>query len=91
VFEPAYRLTAVRLNGREAITNYFFKMAEGKIARLTDRGYGFIAREGVEKDLFFHANELKNAEFNDLKEGDPVTFDVEEGPKGPNATNVNRK
>ena len=66
-------------------------MEEGKIARLTDRGYGFISREGVDKDLFFHSNELKNAEFNDLREGDLVTFDVAERPKGPNATNVNKK
>lgn len=66
-------------------------MEEGKIARLTDRGYGFISREGAEKDLFFHSNELKNVQFNDLREGDEVTFDVAEGPKGPNATNVNRK
>ena len=66
-------------------------MEEGTIARLTDRGYGFIARKGEEKDLFFHSNELKNVQLNDLREGDEVTFDVAEGPKGPNATNVNRK
>lgn len=65
-------------------------MQKGTIARLTDRGFGFISQEGVEKDLFFHANELQNAQFNDLREGDAVTFDVVEGPKGPNATNVNR-
>lgn len=65
-------------------------MQEGTIARLTDRGFGFIAREGEEKDLFFHSNELKNVEFNELKEGDKVTFEVAEGPKGPNATNVSR-
>lgn len=65
-------------------------MAEGTIARLMDKGYGFIAREGEEKDLFFHANELQGAEFNDLKDGDPVTFEVSEGDKGPQATNVSR-
>jgi len=65
-------------------------MQEGTIARLTDRGFGFIAREEGEKDLFFHSSELKNAQYNDLREGDKVTFDVSEGPKGPNATNVNR-
>jgi cold shock protein len=65
-------------------------MEQGTINRLTDRGFGFIAREGEEKDLFFHSNELKNAEFNDLKEGDKVTFDVTDSPKGLNATNVNR-
>ena len=63
---------------------------EGKIARLTDRGFGFISREGEEKDLFFHSNELKGVEFDDLKEGDMVTFEVAEGPKGQNATNVSR-
>ncbi len=65
-------------------------MEEGTIARLTDRGFGFIKREGQEKDLFFHSNELKNVEFKDLHEGDKVTFEVAESPKGPNAKNVNR-
>lgn len=65
-------------------------MLEGTIARLTDRGFGFIAREGEEKDLFFHANELQGVEYNDLREGDKVTFEATEGPKGLNATNVSR-
>lgn len=63
---------------------------QGTIARVTDRGFGFIAREGEEKDLFFHANELQNVQFNDLREGDKVTFEVTEGPKGLNAVNVNK-
>ena len=66
-------------------------MEEGTIARLTDRGFGFISREGEEKDLFFHSNELKGVEFNDLKVGDKVTFEVTEGEKGLSATSVNRK
>ena len=65
-------------------------MQEGTIARLTDRGFGFINREGEEKDLFFHSNDLKNVEFNDLKEGDKVTFEVTQSEKGPKATNVSR-
>lgn len=65
-------------------------MNEGTIARLTDRGFGFIKREGQEKDLFFHSNELKNVEFNGLREGDKVTFEVTETPKGPSAVNVNK-
>ena len=65
-------------------------MAEGTIARLTDRGFGFIAREGEEKDLFFHSNELEGVTFDELKEGDKVTFEVAEGPKGLNATKVSR-
>ena len=65
-------------------------MQEGTIARLNEQGYGFISREGEEKDLFFHKNELQGVEYNDLREGDKVTFEVGEGPKGPNATNVKK-
>ena len=65
-------------------------MQEGTVARKTAQGFGFIARAGGEKDIFFHSNELKNVEYKDLKEGDKVTFEVTEGPKGLSATNVNR-
>lgn len=65
-------------------------MQQGTIKRLTDRGFGFIAVEGSEKDLFFHSKELQGVEFNDLREGDKVQFEVGESPKGPNATNVSR-
>jgi CspA family cold shock protein len=65
-------------------------MATGKIARLTDRGFGFIAIEGEEKDLFFHSNELQGVEFNDLSEGDEVEFEIGDSPKGKNATNVKK-
>lgn len=65
-------------------------MQQGTIARLTDKGFGFISREGESKDLFFHSNNLVDVSFNDLREGDTVTFDIEEGPKGLNAVNVKR-
>lgn len=65
-------------------------MNKGKIARLTDRGFGFISQDGEEKDLFFHASELQGVEYNDLQEGDEVTFEVTEGQKGLSATNVSR-
>jgi len=65
-------------------------MQTGTIARLTDRGFGFITREGEQKDLFFHSNELRNVQFNELREGDKLTFEVAEGQKGPNAVNINR-
>lgn len=65
-------------------------MNKGKIARITDRGFGFISQDGEEKDLFFHATELQDVEFNDLQEGDDVTFEVADGPKGQNAVNVSR-
>jgi len=64
---------------------------KGKIARLTDRGFGFISREGEAKDLFFHSNNLSEGlQFNDLKEGDEVTFEVEQTEKGPSAVKVAR-
>ncbi len=65
-------------------------MQKGTIARLMDKGFGFIAVEGQDKDLFFHMNELQNVAFDDLKQGDAVEFEVGNGPKGPNATNISR-
>ncbi|OGY99270.1 MAG: cold-shock protein [Candidatus Liptonbacteria bacterium RIFCSPLOWO2_01_FULL_52_25] len=63
---------------------------KGTIKTLTDRGFGFITREGEAKDLFFHSKELKGVAFNELKVGDAVTFEVVEGEKGPAATGVSR-
>jgi CspA family cold shock protein len=57
---------------------------------VTDKGFGFIAREGEAKDLFFHSNDLSGVTFADLKVGDNVTFEVVDGQKGPNAKNVVR-
>ncbi|MBI5004007.1 cold shock domain-containing protein [Candidatus Kaiserbacteria bacterium] len=65
-------------------------MQTGIIARLTDKGFGFIKIEGQEKDLFFHSNELVNARFDELREGDNVSFEVGESPKGPNAVKVSK-
>ena len=65
-------------------------MQTGTIARLTDKGFGFIKIEGQEKDLFFHSNELVNAKFDELREGDKVSFEVTDSPKGPNATKVSK-
>lgn len=63
---------------------------KGTIARVTDRGFGFITPEGGEKDIFFHANELNGVTFDELREGDAVTFELTDGPKGPAAANVQR-
>ena len=65
-------------------------MQTGTIARLTDKGFGFISREGQEKDLFFHSNELVGVRFDELSEGDTVSFEVADSPKGPNAVKVSR-
>ena len=63
---------------------------EGVIKKLTDRGFGFITVDGEEKDLFFHSNELQGVDFNDLKEGDRVSFEKSDSPKGPNAVKITR-
>ena len=63
---------------------------EGTIKTITEKGFGFIAIDGEDKDLFFHRNELQNVSFEELKVGDKVSFEKGESPKGPNATNVNR-
>ncbi len=63
---------------------------QGTIKTLTDRGFGFITREGEAKDLFFHSKDLQGVAFDDLKVGDTLTFEVAEGQKGPAAINVSR-
>ena len=64
----------------------------GKIARLTDKGFGFITPDGdsTGKDIFFHSSALQGVAFNDLRQGDAVTFEVEESEKGPRAAKVAR-
>ena len=62
----------------------------GTIKRLTDKGFGFITGEGLQKDLFFHSNALVGVTFDELKEGDAVSFETEQSPKGLNAVNVQR-
>ena len=62
-------------------------MADGTIKRLTDKGYGFIDI-GRGKDLFFHMSNLEGVSYDDLYEGQSVTFNEGQGPKGPRAENV---
>jgi CspA family cold shock protein len=62
----------------------------GTIKRLTDKGFGFIATDESDKDIFFHSSALVDVMFNDLNEGDAVTFEVEDSDKGPRAVNVTR-
>jgi len=62
----------------------------GVIKKKTDKGFGFITVEGEEKDLFFHSKALVGVTFDELNEGDQVTFDKEDSPKGPNAVNVQK-
>ena len=54
------------------------------------KGFGFIERDDKEKDVFVHVSALKNAGMDRLDEGQALTFEVEEGPKGPNAVNLQK-
>jgi CspA family cold shock protein len=65
-------------------------MKEGTIVSLTDKGFGFIKADGMDKDLFFHSNELVGVDFDSLQKGDKVSFEVAESPKGLNAVKVSR-
>ncbi len=63
---------------------------KGTIKTLTEKGFGFISREGEAKDLFFHSKELSGVTYEELQVGDEVTFEVIQGEKGPAAVNVSR-
>ncbi len=54
------------------------------------KGYGFITRENGEKDAFVHHRSIQGTGFKTLQEGQSVQFEVEAGPKGPQAVNVSK-
>jgi len=62
----------------------------GAIKALNEKGFGFIIVEGQDKDLFFHSSSLIDIQFNELQQGDIVSFETEMSPKGMNAVNVRR-
>ena len=62
-------------------------MAEGTIKKLTDKGFGFIDT-GKGEDMFFHTSSVVDVRYEDLREGQKVTYSEGEGPKGPRAENV---
>lgn len=65
-------------------------MEKGKVKWFnTTKGYGFIERENG-KDVFVHYSAIKMDGYKTLKEGDEVKFEVIEGSKGPQASNVQR-
>jgi len=75
---------------RNTHNNYKRKNMIGTIKKKTDKGFGFITSPELGKDLFFHSNSLVDVTFDEIQEGDQVSFDSEESPKGLNAINVKR-
>ena len=64
-------------------------MATGTVKWFNEsKGFGFITPEDGSKDVFVHFSAIASEGFRTLAEGQQVTFDVEEGPKGPQAQNV---
>jgi CspA family cold shock protein len=54
------------------------------------KGFGFIERDDKEKDVFVHVSAVRDAGMNGLVEGQVLTFDIAEGPKGPNAVSLQK-
>ena len=66
-------------------------MAKGRVKWFNDqKGFGFIEVEGAKDvfDVFVHHSSIQGEGFKSLKEGDEVEFEISQGPKGPNATNL---
>ena len=63
-------------------------MAFGEITKLTDRGFGFIKSDQTSKEIFFHVSALQGVSFDDLYEGQRVSFSEGQGDKGPRAEGV---
>lgn len=89
-----YRNGILRVQKGDTVDHIFLrsinKAMNGTVKTKTDRGFGFISRDGETKDLFFHSKDLNGVTFDEIQVGDKVTFEVEDGPKGPSAKNVQR-
>lgn len=66
-------------------------MATGSVKWFNDsKGFGFIQAEGVDRDIFVHYSAIQGDGFKTLAEGQQVSFELVDGPKGPQASNVTK-
>lgn len=72
---------------RTSLQHKELSVAEGKIKRLTDKGFGFISTDSG-KDIFFHQSALVGVSIQELHEGQRVSYVEGQGPKGPRAEDV---
>lgn len=64
-------------------------MAQGTVKWFNgEKGFGFIAPDGGSEDVFVHFSAIAGNGYRNLEEAQRVEFDIEQGPKGPQATNV---
>jgi CspA family cold shock protein len=82
-----WRVLTPRLGSLFATATRSATMSQGTIKRLTDKGFGFI-ENGSGTDLFFHMSAVEGVRFEELREGQKVSYNEGRGPKGPRAENI---
>jgi CspA family cold shock protein len=86
-----FQARPARKPGRKQSTNQGEQMATGTVKWFNDaKGYGFITPDDGSEDLFAHFSAINMSGFKTLKEGQKVSFDVVQGPKGKQASNIQK-
>ena len=81
----------IRDNNKQGIVNNMSTL-KGKVKWFNgSKGYGFIERDDKEKDVFVHMSAVKDSGVDYLDEGDVLSFDIEDGQKGPSAVNLKKE
>ena len=86
-----YYLSHGNIRATNTIQKEIRKMPQGTVKWFNDqKGFGFITVEGGGKDVFVHHSAIEGAGFKSLAEGDRVSFEIEQGAKGPSAVKVKK-